>query len=247
MKRIIVLGIMVALTIGLHAQSDSSTDAIGDTTAQNQKFKIQLGLSGGATLFAAGSDDHSPYYSKYGFMLQIPLMARWQMAPHWSLSAGLRYDFCWTPLRYAVEPASATDQDLYQHGLQINQTPTTGTQRAHAYHSYVGIPIELKWYPRADQHGLFAVGLDFFAGYAVSQYFNIDNITRGSNGNWYLDGYNRDTFNAMIPWKMELGLSFNTDVLGLVHGVRFFTNLLPTYKDPDTGAKIYMTGMTVFL
>ena len=31
------------------------------------------------------------------------------------------------------------------------------------------------------------------------------------------------------------------------HGIRFFTNLLPTYIDPAKDGKIYTSGITLFL
>ncbi|MBP5516644.1 MAG: hypothetical protein J6X86_06825 [Bacteroidales bacterium] len=242
MKKIIVFGLALLLATSIIAQSDVTNK----TTGSQKQFSVQLGLSAGATLYANGND-HSPYYSKYGFQLQIPLMANWQLSSHWKLSAGLRYDFCWMPLYYAVEPAGTVIDNFEEHGLRINQTPTTGTQKAYAFNSYVGIPIELKWYPNSERKNLFFIGLDFFAGYAVTQWFDISTVTHITDDNWSWDGYNRDTFNAMNPWKMELGLTFSTDLIGLVHGIRFFTNILPTYKDPDSGEKIYMTGITMFL
>jgi len=42
-------------------------------------------------------------------------------------------------------------------------------------------------------------------------------------------------------------LTLSTSVIGLVHGVRLFANLLPTYVDPATGEKIYTSGITLFL
>ena len=44
-----------------------------------------------------------------------------------------------------------------------------------------------------------------------------------------------------------MGLTLSTDVIGLTHGLRLFTNLLPTYKDPATGDKVYTSGITFFL
>ena len=32
------------------------------------------------------------------------------------------------------------------------------------------------------------------------------------------------------PWKIEFGISLNTNALGLIHGVRFYTNLLPEFN-----------------
>ena len=249
MKRNIVFGIMMALVVGLHAQTESSADTIaasvGCQEESSSSFSLQLGISAGSTLYF-NNNDHSPYYSKYGFNVQIPLLASWQLTPHWKLSTGLRYDFVWEPLYYAVEPAGTNHDDLFDRGLQFLTSTQPSTYKQYAFHSYVGIPVEIKWYPWPESKGTLAIGVDFFAGLAVSQYFDLETIHHQSDGTFSYEGYGRDSFNAMNPWKMELGLSFSTDILGIVHGIRLFSNLLPTYKDPVSGQKIYTAGVTYF-
>ena len=123
---------------------------------------------------------------------------------------------------------------------------TTSKQNAYAYISHLGIPVELKWHPFAHNRNSLGVALDLFAGYAVTRYFVIDNLhTPGiedeNTGRTVLKSA------AIQPWKVEVGLSLSTSLLGLTHGVRFFANLLPTYQDPTTGEKIYTSGITLFL
>ena len=112
----------MALVVGLHAQTESSTDtiaaSIGCQEESSSSFSLQLGISAGSTLYF-NNNDHSPYFSKYGFNVQIPLLASWQLTPHWKLSTGLRYDFVWEPLYYAVEPAGTNHDDLFDRGLQF--------------------------------------------------------------------------------------------------------------------------------
>lgn len=236
----LVFGFITVLSFGcVNAQDTAATSA-----GFESKLSIDLGLSANATLFANGNEG-SPYYSKFGFGLQIPLMAHWQFAPHWQLSAGLRYDFNWMPMYYEVEPDGDWN-NLDEMGLTFLTSTAPADQHSYAFQSYVGIPLELKWYPRANQKNLLGVGLDLFAGVAVSQFFNIDN--RVLNGDhWQWEGWNRSSFGAMNLWKMEVGLTLSTDKLGLVHGIRFFTNLLPTYKDPSSGEKIFLSGISMFL
>lgn len=238
MKRIILSLVALVLTYGLHAQSDTLLNA------NRHKFTIDLGVSAGITLFNNGND-HSPYYSHHGFTVQLPLMAHWQFAPKWQLSSGLRYDFTWNRLYYNVEPSGSWD-DFSNMGLQFLQTPTTAKQNAYAYISHLGIPVELKWYPFAHNRNSLGVALDLFAGYAVTRYFVIDNLhTPGmEDENTGLTVLNTT---AIQPWKVEVGLSLTTSLLGLTHGIRFSANLLPSYQDPATGEKIYTSGITLFL
>ena len=238
MKRIILSLVALVLAYGLHAQTDTLS------TTDHRKSTIDLGISVGASLYNNGND-HSPYYSHHGFTVQLPLMAHWHFAPKWQLSSGLRYDFTWNRLYYNVEPSGSWD-DFSNMGLQFLQTPTTSKQNAYAYISHLGIPVELKWHPFAHNRNSLGVALDLFAGYAVTRYFVIDNLhTPGmedeNTGQTVLKSA------AIQPWKVEVGLSLSTSLLGLTHGVRFFANLLPTYQDPTTGEKIYTSGITLFL
>lgn len=248
MKRIIIIIASICLAVGSLAQNDSL--ATGNSFRRGPT--LNLGISAGATLYANGND-MSPYYSNHGFTLQIPCLLGWEFAPHWKLSTGLRYDFSWDPLYYAVEPVLSewTFEEPYEeYGLQFRQTPTTGTQKAYAYRSHIGIPVEIKWYPWAEEKKRLGIALDLFAAYAVTQYFDIEDITFTTEDNGRLnrstDGYH-SSLNAMNPWKLEVGLSLTTGLIGLTHGIRFFTNLLPTYTDPTSGEKIYTSGMTFFL
>lgn len=242
MKRIAIIFILLCVALCGRAQTDTLLDA---NQSHQSGFRIDLGISAGATYFF-GADNPSPYYSKYGFLLQIPLMARWNFAPHWQFSTGLRYDFNWNPLYYNIE-LSGTWDDGDNRGLQFIHTPTTVTQKAYSYISYVGIPVELKWYPWAQYKKILSLALDLFAGYAVTRYFNIDN--KYTPGNWDDASARHDITHssAIQPWKVEVGFTLATDAIGLTHGVRLFTNLLPTYQDPTTGEKVFTSGITLFL
>lgn len=238
MKRIILSLVALLLAYGLHAQSDTLS------TTDHHKLTIDLGLSAGITLFNNGND-HSPYYSNYGSTVQLPLMAHWQLSPNWKFSTGLRYDYTWNRLYYNVEPSGSWD-DPSNMGLQFLQTPTTAKQNAYAYISHLGIPVELKWYPFALHKNNIGVALDLFAGYAVTRYFVIDNLQTPSIQEENI-GQTVLKSTAIQPWKVEVGLSLTTSLIGLTHGCRFFANLLPTYQDPTTGEKIYTSGITLFL
>ena len=53
--------------------------------------------------------------------------------------------------------------------------------------------------------------------------------------------------NIFNPWKLEVGLSFNTQHLGIIHGIRVFTNLLPEYKPGVTTDKFRSVGLEIKL
>lgn len=241
MKRIAIILILLGMSFSGQAQQ---SDPLPDTSRSHKAdVTLTLGISAGASMHFGNR--RSPYYSKYGFSLQLPLLVQWNISPHWQLGTGLRYDFTWNPLYYNVQ-FSGTWDDGDARGLQFMQTPTTTTQKAYTYISHLGIPLELKWYPMAQNKRALSLSLDLFAGYAVTRYIVIDNMpTPGIHD----DNARFDILHssAIQPWKVEVGFTLSTDLIGLTHGVRLFTNLLPTYKDPATGEKIYTSGVTLFL
>jgi hypothetical protein len=240
MKRIAIILSVLCIALSGRAQTDTLTAP----NCRHFEFKIDLGISAGITLYNSGNN-HSPYYSNYGTTVQLPIMARWQFSPNWQFSTGLRYDFTWNRLYHNVEPSGSWD-DYSNMGLQFLQTPTTVKQNAYAYISHLGIPVEMKWYPFARHKNSLALALDFFAGYAVSRYFNIEN--NPTPGIWEeIPDFTVLRSSAIQPWKLEVGFSITTDLIGLSHGVRLFTNLLPTYIDPLTNEKTHTFGITLFL
>ena len=132
MKRIAIIFILLGMTFSGQAQQ---SDTLPDTCqSRPSDVSLTLGISAGASLHFGNR--LSPYYSKYGFLLQLPLLMRWDMSPHWQLGTGLRYDFTWNPLYYNVE-FSGTWDDGDARGLQFMQTPTTTTQKAFTYIIYM--------------------------------------------------------------------------------------------------------------
>lgn len=245
MKRVLVLLVAIAMAGAVGAKT------VDDST---QRFGVEVGLSAGATLYGNGNDG-SPYYSKYGFTVQIPILMHYDLSPHWRLYTGLRYDFNWDPLYNGVSHYELYNNDgTSMSGLMPNNN-ITGAQHAHVFHSYIGVPLKFTWYPQSDDKRLFGLSFDIFAAYAVSQYYNIATqslsmASDNSGESWYYpvggDGYEGPD-ESMYRWKLEVGLTLSTDYLGIIHGIRFFGDLLPRYKDATTGEDIRMVGVTMYL
>ena len=236
MKRIFFIIAALGLATAVHAQcGDDSTYSNGEV-----RTTLTLGVQAGATFFTMGQ---TPYDSPYGLTLQLPLVVTIPLSDSWSLVTGLRYDFEWAPLRYNVEPAAGG-------GLDFMTTAATGRQTSVMNHGYLGIPLKVDWYPYRNNHRIMCLSFDVYGAYAVSRYLKIH--TRDARHTYY--GVQTAHGSEVVessdpmfqPWKLELGLTIGTDMLGMLHGVRFFTNLLPTYRDPATGQGIYTSGMTFY-
>ncbi|MBR1833990.1 MAG: outer membrane beta-barrel protein [Bacteroidales bacterium] len=232
MKRLFAILVIALLAGSVQAQ----TDTLSATSCTDQPgVRVHLGISASATRFFAAS---SPYYSRYGFNLHIPLVAEIPLASHWRLVGGLRYDFSWCPLYYNVE---FTDG---RQDIAFRTTPTAATCHSHLFTNYVGIPVDLEWFPWPNNKNRFSLSLNLFAGYAVVQNLSFKESTPSSGS--FAESDMKGKAN-LSPWKLEVGLNVSTSLIGLIHGVRLFTNLLPTYKDPATGNKIYTSGITMYL
>lgn len=249
--------IVAALAISLGMQAQNATpvaDSLGK--AKQPHVMLQLGLGGGTTMYSNVYDD-SPYYSRYGLFVQVPLMFGYEVSPHWFLQAGLRYDFCFDPLHYPVKVNYAAQDGLaYSRGLDFESAPVNGKQSAFALRNYIGIPLQATWYPYPREKRLLQFQFDVFAGYAFANtvIINHRSMSRTIDGsqvnlsdNSPLGEELTTDDNTLLRWRLELGVTVSTDVLGLIHGVRFFGNLLPTYRDPLTGDGVYLFGMNIYL
>ncbi len=240
-----ILTLLLAAPV-LRAQTDTLPSPVGDTAATcgnggGRQISFTLGVQAG-TKFNLTSG--TPYDAPYSLLLQIPFVGVIPL-PVERLTAigGLRYDFEWSFLRYNVTPVDGG-------GIDFLTTPTTGRQTAVMFHSYLGLTGEVQWQVFKSSHRALRLSLDYYAAYDVSRYLTIR--TRDVRNTYF--GTQTSTGKTVVessdpmfqPWKIEIGLTASTDLLGIIHGVRFFANLLPTYIDPASGEKIYNTGMMIF-
>ena len=269
MKHIFILFAFWCLMLGANAQmmlqrsielpslpsvSDSARVADSLWWEDQPRTSLTLGISAGATFYNSDNNP-SPYYSKYGLQLQVPLVLDWRVSPHWRLGAGLRYDLCWDPLYYAVKVNNVFSNETYStDGIVFESDAVEGRQSAYVMRHYIGVPLRATWYPVKREPRLLGVTFDLFAGYAFGSFVHTNTTWAHyvqQNGNTFLNVNNRSDETipddpTLLPWKLELGVTLSTDVLGLLHGVRFFMNLLPSYREPTTGYTLYMHGMTLF-
>lgn len=142
-----------------------------------------------------------------------------------------------------------TDNKFLSHQVKYEDNALVVTdgqgdyQRNRLMSDYIGIPVSLDYYLGRQQTESFS--LDLFCGYLISEQFStsIDPTKLIGFKNW-----NREKVDGIFnPWKMEVGLSFNTQHLGFFHGIRVFTNLLPEYKPGVTTDKVRSVGVEIKL
>ena len=105
---------------------------------------------------------------------------------------------------------------------------------------YLGIPVEFHYYLGKTGNNSFSV--DAFFGRRMMGLLN----TRDQSSNW--EGWvGTEAPQLFNPWKLEMGVSFNTNLIGFFHGIRVFTNLLPEYKPGITTDKFRSVGVEIKL
>lgn len=249
MKRVMIILAAVIIATAAGAQQSIVDDTVAQLDEQHRTFLV-LGFSAGVNLYTT-VNEFTPYYSKYGLMMQVPLLLQYDVSPHWRLSTGARLDFTFNPLHYNVDWHEVDDGNgyIYANGLEFCET-FNGKQHYFTYFFHLGIPVQATWYPWPHEKRLLAVTGDLFAGYAIGNDLFLNRSYAERNGSSTgINDVNQVSHHteSLLRWKLEVGVTLSTDVLGLIHGVRFFANLLPSYRDPVTGSDLYLAGMTVYL
>ena len=172
---------------------------------------------------------NSPYTSSGGLDVPFGLLTSFVFTPHLSLSTGLQVNLNQRWMDYPVK--------IGENGLEIIENPEM-TQHDKLVSTYLCIPAELYYY--FDKKKSFGLSMDVRLGYLIGAQL----ITRfPSIGNQGSIGENaRSLFN---PWKLEAGISIITNVLGIIHGVRVYTNLLPEYNKAVTTEKFRSIGVEI--
>lgn len=237
-QTVFILTFLLAMP-ALQAQTDTAATC---DNGGGRRLSLTLGVQAGTRLNLI---NNTPYDAPYSLLLQVPLVTKIPL-PVESLTAigGLRYDFEWSFLRYNVTPANGG-------GLDFLTTPTTGRQTSVMFHSYLGLTGEVEWQVVPQNRRVLRLALDCYFGYDVSRYLTIH--TRDARNTYF--GTQTSSGKTVVesddpmfqPWKLEIGLTASTDLLGIIHGVRLFTNLLPTYIDPSSHEKIYTSGIMFYL
>ena len=149
-----------------------------------------------------------------------------------------------TGLQMNVNKKYLCHQVSYEDNALVVTDGQGDYQRNTLSNTYLGIPISLNYY-LGKQHTE-SISLDFFCGRLIGENLRTSNdptlLVQGAFG--YLTTPMDDIFN---PWKLEVGLSFNTNHLGILHGIRVFTNLLPEYKPGVTTDKFRSVGIELKL
>ncbi len=195
---------------------------------------LYIAASFGYRLGANPKNAESPLLQNGTLSVNFDMTTSYSFSKRLGLKTGIRMNTNWKYLSHQVS---------YEADALVVTDGQGDFQRNRLESAYIGIPVSLSYYLGKRQTESFS--LDLFCGRLFGEVLNTSIDPTKSIGfkNWtkeYIDG----VFN---PWQLEVGLSFNTQHLGIIHGVRVFTNLLPEYKPGVTTDKFRSVGVEIKL
>ena len=157
--------------------------------------------------------DTNPYASFGVVSLSVPLVTGFNLSKNWTMQTGLQFDL---NIRRMAHPVIQDGNGLMavDNQLPARQNIVTNT--------YLTIPVNFYW--KITKKGE-ALGFDVNFGRRLGgSLFTRETATLGNSSS------QESITNLFNPWKIELGIGLSTNALGIIHGVRIFTNLLPEYN-----------------
>ncbi|MBR5082453.1 MAG: hypothetical protein IKX35_08450 [Bacteroidales bacterium] len=178
------------------------------------------------------TNPNSPFLQYNTLTVNIGFSTYFKLSNRWGLRTGLQ----WNENR-----KSLCHQVKYENDELIVVDGQGDYQRNRLYNLYMGIPVSLDYYLGKKQTESFS--LDLYCGRLLGETLVTSKDPTKPFGLVLFPGTKDRLDNIFNSWKLEVGLSFNTRHLGILHGVRVFTNLLPEYKPGVTTDKFRSVGV----
>ena len=195
-------------------------------------LEVGIGLQHGNT----PTNPNSPFLQYNTSTVNIGFGTYFKLGNRWGLKTGL----LWNENR-----KSLCHQVKYENNELVVIDGQGDYQRNRLYNLYMGIPDSLSYYLGKKQTE--SVSLDLYCGRLLGEALVTSKDPTKPFGLVLFPGTKDHLDNIFNPWKLEVGLSFNTQHLGIIHGIRVFTNLLPEYKPGVTTDKFRSVGFEIKL
>ncbi len=210
------------------------TEIIDGQPVTTERYKVwnaslAVGVGIGFRKHQNPVDFNSPFTNNGILTIHWGLLTGFRFSDRWTLTTGLQYNYN----RYYM----AHQLNLNENTLETidGQTPI---QQNHLLSGYLGIPVEL--YFNFSEPLKSSLSLDVFFGRRLHGSL----LTLGPEDN-YKKWQSEKAQSLFNPWKLEVGLSINTNLIGFIHGFRVFTNLLPEYNKSVTTEKFRSIGVEI--
>ena len=175
-------------------------------------------------------DPNSPYLQSTTLSTKVGMSTYFKLGYRWGISTGLLWN---------SNNKSLCHQVKYENNELVVIDGQGDFQRNWFTYNYLGIPVTMNYY--LGRRGTESLSLDFYCARLLGEHLiSTTDPTK-------LFSRTKEKVDVFNPWKIEVGLSFNTQHLGFFHGIRVFTNLLPEYKPGITTDKFRSVGVEIKL
>ena len=206
------------------------------TTDRKKIWNNALSLNAGVGVLQGNTpkDPNSPLLQSTTVSVKLGMTTYFKFSNHWGLSSGILWNHNTKSLCHQVK---YEDEELVVIDGQGDY------QRDRLKNDYLGIPITLFYYLGKRQTE--SLSLDLYCARLLGE--RLSTSADPTQVAWGFGWTAISVDNVFNPWKLEAGLSFNTQHLGVIHGIRVFTNLLPEYKPGFTTDKFRSVGLEIKL
>ncbi len=176
------------------------------------------------------TNPNNPFLQSTTLSTKVGISTYFKLGYRWGISTGLLWNSNDKWLCHQVK---------YENNELVVMDGQGDFQRNKLTYNYLGIPITMNYY--LGRRGTESLSLDFYCARLLGEHL------RSTTDPTKLFSQTKEKVDVFNPWKIEVGLSFNTQHLGFFHGIRVFTNLLPEYKPGVTTDKFRSVGLEIKL
>ncbi|MBO6024107.1 MAG: outer membrane beta-barrel protein [Bacteroidales bacterium] len=176
------------------------------------------------------TNPNSPFLQSTTLSVKVGMSTYFKLGYRWGISTGLLWNSNDKWLCHQVK---------YENNELVVMDGQGDFQRNKLTYNYLGIPVTMNYY--IGRRGTESLSLDFYCARLLGEHL------RTTTDPTKLFSQTKEKVDVFNPWKIEVGLSFNTQHLGFFHGIRVFTNLLPEYKPGVTTDKFRSVGLEIKL
>lgn len=190
----------------------------------NEDFSLHFGLNARFLFNETRNDvyniDNQRYWEKR-HNIGVSIYGKYRLSNHWDVRGGLQYDWYRTfaPVRTGVDENNILKKYYYF----IDQ--------------YISVPLSVTYYPLRRRE---ALGINFGITPSVLIHSN-EVICSGNVSLGVSDNANANRF------RIEVHLGLETNILGVIHGIQFYANLLPTFVGLPDANKYREFGVGISL
>ncbi len=173
---------------------------------------------------------NSPFLQSTTLSVKVGMSTYFKLGNRWGIRTGLLWN---------SNDKSLCHQVKYENNELVVIDGQEDFQLNKLTYNYLGIPVTMNYY--LGKRGTESLSLDFYCARLLGEHL------RSTTDPTKLFSRTKEKVDVFNPWKIEVGLSFNTQHLGFFHGIRVFTNLLPEYKPGVTTDKFRSVGIEIKL